>query len=359
MKQTIGWLLGLFAISCSIHAIEAVDTGIYVSSNHFSSAIFWLDNDNLLVAGVLVEKKSPEPTGRRLLRYRIADRNLTDMGQIGGGLCVSDGYVRFWRPTPETAAKPLSQQKKLSFAGPLDNLVEVPPPPPVPPNFLPRDPLHGCQYPHELAAPPWLEEARTSGRVFKPLKPEHGWVEMVVHSRDGIRSNPDYPAAIFKPDGSSVRVDDVFRPYLREGFSLWSPEYVPVKDAYLVVLTYYDSLSRPPGSPLAWWMYPNGKVEELVFANPAYQFWGNRVFTRVGHLIIRPSFGKRTLDEAGIYRDDVNGPVKLVPGRIMDKTSVSPNGCLVAFGNDDRSNAVPGNETYKLQVIDVCERKPK
>ena len=117
MKQTIFWLLGLFATSCSIQAIEVIDAGIYLSSNHFSNVIYWLDDDNLLVAGVPVERKPSDPSGTRLLRYRIANRSVTDMGQIGGGLCVSNGVVRFWRPTPETADKPLSQQKKVSLSG--------------------------------------------------------------------------------------------------------------------------------------------------------------------------------------------------------------------------------------------------
>ncbi len=211
------------------------------------------------------------------------------------------------------------------------------------------------------APPPWLESAKQSGRQFRALKLEHGWLEMAIHPRYGIRANPTFPRMIYPPgqaDGKGHLVSDVFQKHLGDGFSLWSPEYVPFKDAYFILLDYYQS-TRPPGSPLGWWMYPDGRVEEFTYSNPANQAWGNLVFTRAGNLLIRMSFTKQSFHEAGIYIDDAKGPLRLVSGRIQEKASVSPDGCKVAFGNDTRPDVVPGTERYKLQVIDICQRNTK
>lgn len=218
-----------------------------------------------------------------------------------------------------------------------------------------------CKGEDERQLPPWLESAKKSGRVFRPLKAEHGWLEMAIHPRYGIRANPTFPITVHPPglpDSKGYPVSDVFQKHLGDGFSLWSPEYVPFKDAYFILLDYYQS-SRPPGSPLGWWLYPDGRVEEVTFSNPANQTWGNLVFTRAGNLLIRMSFTKSNFHEAGIYLDDVKGPLKLVSGRVQDKAFVSPDGCKVAFGNDTRRDIVPGTERHKLQVIDVCQRISK
>jgi hypothetical protein len=184
---------------------------------------------------------------------------------------------------------------------------------------------------------------------------------MAIHPRYGIRANPTFPITIYPPgqtDGKGHPVGDVFQKHLGNGFSLWSPEYVPFKDAYFILLDYYQS-TRPSGSPLGWWMYPDGRVEEFAYVNPANQAWGNLVFTRAGNLLIRMSFTKQSFHEAGLYIDDAKGPLRLVSGRIQDKVFVSPDGCKVAFGNDIRPDIVPGTERYKLQVIDVCQKVSK
>lgn len=363
MKSKISQLLLSFLICTSALSIEAVDTAILLDHT-YGSSVFWLDDDNLIVAGVPVEREASFPKGWHLLNYSLSGRKITDLGAFGGGLCVSGGFIRYWRPTADTADKPLSVQKKVTVVGPLNNLVEVPPPPPLAPGQEPfkLSPLQQCQFPHELPAPPpWLEAAKKAGRIFRALKSEHGWLEMAIHPRYGIRANPTFPITVHPPglpDSKGYPVSDVFQKHLGEGFSLWSPEYVPFKDAYFILLDYYQS-SRPPGSPLGWWLYPDGRVEEVTFSNPANQTWGNLVFTRAGNLLIRMSFTKSNFHEAGIYLDDVKGPLKLVSGRVQDKAFVSPDGCKVAFGNDTRRDIVPGTERHKLQVIDVCQRISK
>ncbi len=349
----------LFVVSTTVAFAE--DTGIVVRENGINrGSIYWWDDDSLLVAGVHSEHPPKDNSGWRLLRFKVSDKSVTDMGQVGA-LCASNGHLRVSRLSADSVGKAAAHWKFVLYSGSIDQLVEDPPRPIPPPSANPPsfNALSNCKFPDELPpAPAWLESAKKSGRVFRALKPEHGWLEMAIHPRYGIRANPTFPITVHPPglpDSKGYPVSDVFQKHLGDGFSLWSPEYVPFKDAYFILLDYYQS-SRPPGSPLGWWLHPDGRVEEVTFSNPANQTWGNLVFTRAGNLLIRMSFTKSNFHEAGIYLDDVKGPLKLVSGRVQGKAFVSPDGCKVAFGNDTRPDIVPGTERHKLQVIDVCQR---
>ena len=100
-------------------------------------------------------------------------------------------------------------------------------------------------------------------------------------------------------------------------------------------------------------------MEEFQLRNPANWTWGTLIFTKVGNLWVRTRFGRAQASESGIYRDDISGPVKLVAGRVMMNQSVSPDGCLVAFGNDESFDLASGGGVFKLQVINACEGKLK
>lgn len=337
-------------------ASEVIDSGILLGE---FPVIRWMDNDRVIFLAASGEhcKRQPRPDSYRQPLNRIAvfdtrTRKLTWYGDTGiNGLCYAQGHIAYARRKVEGGYCPSDEweyfrgiygQEKLQPGVKLERYT-----------CLPESEVRPI--------PRWLEKARQSGRQFKPLKVEHGWVEMAIHSRRGIRANPTYPIKIYPPGATEeggFPVSDIFRQHLGEGFSLWSPEYVSFKDAYFILLDYYQSV-RPTGSPLGWWMFPDGRVEALVLANPLSQTWGNLVFTRSGNLLIRMSFTRKTHHEAGIYIDDVKGPMNLFSGRVQEKASVSPDGCKVAFGNDPRPDVAPGSERYILHMIDVCERNSK
>ena len=339
-------------ISATVCATEVIETGAVLGEY---SVIRWMDNQRVIflaASGQTCDRKDkPDSYKQPLNRIAIFDtrtRQLNWYGDVGiNGLCYADGNIAYARRLVSDGLCP--KDDWIYLRGRFGEEKEQQPTTSVN--------AYSCLPEAEKnTVPSWLESARKSGRVFRALKPEHGWLEMAIHPRYGIRANPTFPITVHPPglpDSKGYPVSDVFQKHLGDGFSLWSPEYVPFKDAYFILLDYYQS-SRPPGSPLGWWLYPDGRVEEVTFSNPANQTWGNLVFTRAGNLLIRMSFTKSNFHEAGIYLDDVKGPLKLVSGRVQDKAFVSPDGCKVAFGNDTRRDIVPGTERHKLQVIDVC-----
>lgn len=342
-------------------ALEVQDYGIEVRG---AESMRWVDNDRLALIGLVhVPNRPITPyAGQRSGKLVILDTRTgkTDWHEEFFGRFCHDGE-NFTLSSIDDIYHPDKKSHEYRFwilSGVPGKLAR---------KEVTREYLNNfdftmtCKGTDQRRLPSGLEKARQSGRQFKPLKVEHGWVEMAIHSRRGIRANPTYPIKIYPPGATEeggFPVSDIFRQHLGEGFSLWSPEYVSFKDAYFILLDYYQSV-RPTGSPLGWWMFPDGRVEALVLANPLSQTWGNLVFTRSGNLLIRMSFTRKTHHEAGIYIDDVKGPMNLFSGRVQEKASVSPDGCKVAFGNDPRPDVAPGSERYILHMIDVCERNSK
>jgi len=143
------------------------------------------------------------------LRYTPSNGIVTDMGSFGDALCVANGFIRYWRPTPETEGRHFLKQERVHLAGTLEKLVEddrpLSPPSPKPPFY---NELNNGRFPDELAVPEWLKTARKSGRMFAPLKPELGWAEMAFARRpDGSRdiSKGRYPVRMYSPEDSAER----------------------------------------------------------------------------------------------------------------------------------------------------------
>ena len=162
-----------FALACagllsvvSMCRAETVDTGIIIASSSMHKHLYWWDDDTLLVPGVRAVRKADDPKGLRLFRYTPSNGSVTDMGSFGGALCVANGFIRYWRPTPETEGKHFLDQERVRLAGTLEKLVEddrpLSPPSPRPPFY---NELSNCRFPDELAVPEWLKTARKSGRI--------------------------------------------------------------------------------------------------------------------------------------------------------------------------------------------------
>ena len=354
LKKSVLLLTLLVGLNTSVYCTQPIDAGI-VFSGYLYSSIFWLDNDNLIVPGVAIERMQTDSKGSRLLRYQFSKRSITDMGSFGGALCVSDGYIRFWRPTPDTEDKPLTGQKRLTFAGTVDSIVEVPPPPPLPRGASPppMDALRGCQYPYEMTNPAWLDAAKESGRVFKPLKPEHGWLEM----DRGLP--PAYPIAIHPPgkEDRPIPIDrSVLQPWLDQGYHVVFLRYEAFKDAYLLGLDDTRGAGDDKTGKL-WWLYSDGRLEEIV----TYGREGNWKTIRLNGLIPAKAnllaIGTETswpFDKSGLYRQTARGDLELLAKGWLASKVLSPDGCKLAFGIDPRGFWVKGGHTFRLQILDVC-----
>lgn len=353
--QLLLLVAGLLSIKTTL-ALEVKDSDFELA-NPVVRVIYWADEKHV-VASIFEKEPWTAPDGTTKGVESIVVWNVETnekkryAGPGTGGLCVGDGFVRYFQRRLAEGAYdeldryygPLGQEKRVVLSGAIDR--------------------ETCRLVSELSpAPAWLDAAKKSGRLFKALKAEHGWVEMVIRPRGGIRANPAYPARIYRPGANlddGIPIADVFREHLNDGYYLDPPKYVAIKNAYLVRLGYFQSPLPPQTGPLpAWWLYPDGKVEKVEYKNPDNWFWGVPVFSRAGILLIRHSSDSRRREENGLYADEINGPVRLVSGHILDVPAVSPDGCKVAYGNDPRGFWVEGPYKYRLQIIDLCERKMK
>lgn len=339
-------------------AIEAIDSGVVLGEY---PVIRWMDNERVIFLGASGEhckrEDRPDSYKRPLNRIAIFDtrsRELSWYGEKGiAGLCYAEGNISYARLKVTAGFCPTDEW--MYFRGRLGQEAALP--------GVPLD-TYSCLPEAEVReAPPWLEEARKSGRLFKPLKPEHGWVEMAIHPRGGIRANPTYPIKIHRPGSNpdeGTALAEVFREHLLEGYYLDPPKYIAVKNAYIVRLGYFQSRLPPRSEPLPeWWVYPDGKITKVEYKNPNSQYWGVAVFTRPGALLIHHSFSERARKEDGLYADEPNGPVRLDSGHITDHTAVSPDGCKLAYGNDPRGFWAEGPRQFHLRIIDVCTRNAK
>jgi len=323
----------------------------YVRNSSTGRSVFWVDNDTLVFHGAPILQDGTVKRGEWLLEYKVSTGKVREQGRIGS-LCFDNGYIRYWRPTPETADLPLTQQKPEVFYGPYGKETQMPPPL-VKKTNAPSARTWDCKYEDELPSLP----AWTKGKVVKRLRPEHGFVEAAPISWMDVRLAKLYPSSGGQAD-IPLRALDL-------PISL-TTEYYPFKNAYLFTSSYHRT-PLPSGVPQnLWWLYPDGRLEEIATIIRDEKNWPltnvdvwNFVISRQGIYFsgaepnITPRIGK-----SGLYRLKPGGqPEKIVDGRIGSK-AVSPDGCKIAFGNDDRW-LVEGNKQLKLQIIDVCKGETK
>ncbi|HNP42265.1 MAG TPA: hypothetical protein PKI24_22010, partial [Nitrospira sp.] len=315
--------------------------------------------------GVRAVRKADDPKGLRLFRYTPSNGSVTDMGSFGGALCVANGFIRYWRPTPETEGKHFLDQERVRLAGTLEKLVEddrpLSPPSPRPPFY---NELSNCRFPDELAVPEWLKTARKSGRMFAPLKPEHGWAEVAFARRPdgsldkigGFHPIRVYPAGNSEQGAPVVGLENV------DLSPIW--HYSRFKNAYLLE-EWVGGTPRTVGLVRSWWLYPDGRVEPALHYDRALRkgdtgWVENKIVpTRAGYLQVHErSYSRLPFANAktGLYLFRPDGSFDKIAGGRIEWTglTVSPDGCRVAFGTDERYGE--GREQYMLKLIDVCTK---
>ena len=220
-----------------------------------------------------------------------------------------------------------------------------------------------CKAKDELPVPEWLQSAQKSGRIFTPLKPEHGWVEM-AHARrpDGSldKFSGMHPVRIY-PTGDSEQGTPVEGLEQIDLSSIWS--YWSFKNAYLLE-EWVRGIPGTTGFVRSWWLHPDGRVEPALHYDRALRqgdtSWvENKIIpTRSGFLQVHErSYSRLPFANArtGLHLFRPDGSFKkLAGGRIeLNSLTVSPDGCRVAFGADERY--AEGREQYTLKLIDVCK----
>ena len=361
MKQLIfcvlGYALCLFPnlLPATAWAVQVKDYGVEVAPT--PGSIHWM-NDSRLVFKGLVTIQETRPTqypGKRVGKFATLDLKTGKIewyGEFTGQLCVDGEQVAYSNDNRDIRA-PSEKDRFWLVRG-------------MPPNLssreTSREELQGfdfnlaCRASSELPPMP----ARTKGKLIKRLMPEHGYVKMEKQGEKFLA--PIYPARLYRQN----QPQEAGIPLAIERFEgeeinpTWS--YYPFKGAYLITKE-QRVVPAPEGwAYKSWWFSPDGSIELATQAtrqSAKEYFWVPYIPTKVGFLTSHPrdyrsSLLRGNLGDAGIYRYDANGKhQKLVVGQIGPWV-VSPDGCKLAAGLDDRKN-VPGTGLYRLHVIELCK----
>jgi hypothetical protein len=325
--------------------------------------IYWIDDDRIVLRGYTNQAEARRDKPRHFVVFDTGTRRAEDRGVIGGCLCASRDYVRYF-----TAASPSSGPSRW-IGGPPghERAIEKPMPPWAEGKIHFND--WECNWeidPPPL--PPGRTEFRQGDRWLMRLRPDHGFLEFNV---EGVQR---YPLQLVPPVGSGRPVVDL--PALKDYQMFGLPErFYPHQGAYLI-------RGMPPGNNDRrsqaetlmhyWWLYPDGRLERsATFRHPKDDSQPSeidlakggtiRVPVRIndatpfsqGYLINGGTYSFRDeLGKLGLYYADLQIQVKLLPG-VLTNIFVSPNGCRAAVGVDDKDPIRPP-ERYRLYVIDAC-----
>lgn len=367
------FLIALFAISgCKasneIH-YPVKDSGLVVDDRQFSTPpLFnWLDNHRIIVQtrGKIVEDLSMNQYLKTGLKVWDINTNRFDdlMAPVDAYLaylCVSDKLVTFG-----TVANNNKNPQQYFYEADLDQNKQVK-------NIQPNNKTgeldkFTCRLKSDNSLPEWAKNIPSAN--IRLLRPEHGFI---VIYRDTTTFGGILPGALGKPSGwpHSVRL---YRPgeSKEQGVDLpivpqgeidlnniygFEPRYYRFKDAYLIHLCCVNM-------PL-YWVYATGKVEkawqvqEGDFDKVKMTVGAEFIPTKVG--LISRLFDYSQVEEikhGGLLKINGHGDLSYIAkGRIGQSFQVSPDGCSVAFLNDDRKYIDTRHPMLfnKLQVINLC-----
>lgn len=371
LKQLSIALLALFSIN-ACDTLEnpeypVVDSGVVVGDE----SAYWLDNVHMLVRPG--NKFSTEINGNKVAEYfplQIWDIRTNQLTLLPGQNataadsfstpCVGNGIIRYSRArkTGEATWDDISftvtyksASGKLEFGDPTQDA------------FKGDFDKVNCLYSDEVSLPEWTKQVRKSD--ITPLRPEHGFLFMI---RDDVLATPK-GLYLYPPGGNSREgAKDLFQ----EMHITPTPDYGFINEHNLKYYAFKKAYKLDlKGSDITWWLYPDGHVEnggdwselrprrnnygEVLDQKYTYLSWYTP--TAVYPIAANYRMGHVTIDHYGLYAymGDRNNPKRLVKGRVDRNLQVAPDGCKVAFLNDDRPY-VEDKDAYKLQVIDLCHK---
>jgi hypothetical protein len=307
-----------------------------------SASFYWVDDRHLLFEAFngqnVVRPDGYKVQLKSLYFWSIETGKIEDEGPIAGGLCYADGYIRYWKWKKDASGSDFGDL----MAGKLGSQVEV--------NHDPLDvriDANTCRPYVETPLPEW-----TRGKSVLRLKPGRGFL-LLGPEKDDTNSLVTY-----HPTGGP---DGIEMPFKRRQFHLSNITYSPVRDAYFIQGLYffsdprhpaggYNKVPWPEGAPVtAWWLYANGKVEEVRL--PAQTRVGDWIFP-AGSAIFYVSH--RYPGSDGLFKVLGRTSVEPVMKGFIEKYAVSPDACHIAVNHDPHFTGKHGQGSIK--VIDVCNR---
>lgn len=313
-----------------------LDSGVWADAQH-DPYLFWIDNDRVLFKNAEFPNKRKAYQGRFNLAVWDTQTNKvtphTDYAQ-GVRACYADGYlsyVLYDDRVVKNYAEQLAKKRIRYFAGSFGKEQPLA----VPAQQIPVLNEFSCRFITDLNHPVYRKD-----RLIKPLKEGHGYLDYGLWSdtREIKQKKPFlyYQMGKDKAHELSITQDNV----------LLQISYYPFKNAY-----YLHRFVNGPWSPQfekSWWLYPNGKIEEVpipqgIWKGPSVGFFQ----TKIGTFVIYGTF-KRAKEKTGFRYEIgdsggylVNGAgeiVKVIPGYIKS-LAISPDGCKAAIVHYEHPDA--------------------
>lgn len=308
-----------------------------------ASNIYWVDNHRVLFQGHFwnADGSINDPGGvpknsETLYEWDFETETLKEHGDIGGGLCYANGYLRYWRrndgesrgSAAEWIAGELGKQAKIDS------------------QYVTID-RETCKPRDDAVLPDW-----TRGKAVVRLKPAHGF--FVIGEEKDDRNTP----VTYHPGGER---DGIVMPFKRREFH--AVTYFAFKAAYFLRGDYfvvmpghrlggYNKSPWPIGTPIpAWWLHLDGRVEAMKLPTEARFATASRTFpTRAGIHYLSPDYPSND----GLFKVVNETMVERVLKGFIEEYAVSPDGCKVAIDHNPKYSGRRGQGT--LKVIDVCAR---
>ncbi|MDF0651762.1 MAG: hypothetical protein P0121_09875 [Nitrospira sp.] len=304
--------------------------------------MYWLDNERVLFLG----NQTSEPIGQDdqwLLIWDTKRNSITRYRQHVMNFCYRDGIIQY-----RTGARQQNTGKHLwtFYRGKLnEESIDTTP-------DRKEDKLN-CRY---ISVWPRF----MNGKTHAILREDDGYL-LLDEKAPNVKFE-NYPILYFK-GGIGESIPLPFRRYQADRV-----EFYPFKGAYFLAPSSYfiEETSThltpwPPNIPLfTWWLFPDGKTEKVEIPLGLWTKGGLKFYpTREGvFLVNRHSRSDRDPGNAGGYVVKGKQVSKVINGVLTDISTVSPDGCRVAFSH----TPAPENDRFDarnkrtLKMIDVCAK---
>jgi hypothetical protein len=283
----------------------------------------WLDNTRVLFSGGSERERSPDKKARAgtpgLYIWDLKHETITKEPRFNylGQLCVNGRFISYHEGG-----------RRQVFVD--DQPVEVP-------NtywFNPKS----CRT--HTTKPAW----DVDGRSTIPLLEEHGYIDI---GGKGQEMSSNVPWLYYRA-GREQPVPLGLGSYQINS----SIKYYPFLDAYLL-----EATRAALWAPALWLLHPNGTVEQIF--NPegkawAKQSWSWLVLTKRGVVFGKVTHRGSEARDSGLYMWENGTLTEVLGGVFASGVAVSRDGCKLAGIKKRLERPLPGNELYRLQIIDLC-----
>lgn len=344
-----GLVLSILLLLCAHPEVSAAQFTSYdIEVPHTPGSVHWMDERRVVFVGAAL---SAAPAEKRLGILHTDEARVSWGEVVTGHLCVDGNSIAYSLITgsPENRVEEqfwviYGAFEKLSRKQVSRKDVAI--------GSLFFDFTYSCRPIHSLPPRP----AALKGKFVKRLRPEHGFAEL--HTIVGEGPTKMFPVAIH----GSRSEGPIGLPELKGEDLSPSWPYFKFRDAYWLTRWPRVQPAKPPGTFKSWWLKPSGEVVlaiqfDLKSTFDGVRSWVPTIPFRNGFLTTHGrslrSASKGNLGKAGLYIFDVSGKQKLLMPGNVGAWAVSPSGCRLAIGVDERSDDM-GAPQYTLRVIDVC-----